>query len=631
MLGPNLTYMALISKSQQEWTSASDAEIRTKHRPGYSRDIGRVPIHPISQLQRPFEESIFEATEGPESEQVVELDAQSRRRDLLESTEYKRLCGRKWRQRPGERYHPFWKLVAQISFGIHLLHKRLAKSDSEVLRILQCHVDELDGFLERSTEDFLLIQVDVRTRIQYLDLPLQNLVVFDEMLQDRNFRLTMIDYNEKIEHAIERFNIAIEDALKDMQKGKEAVGVLWQYLKQSAEEHRPLPSNLFTIYKAMLANTEGWNVAFSKLRRKGAALQSALSQLYSAITELQRRIGVASRKEAVSLMRTEPALPRDRLTRERQFEKRASTILPGLSGLEKPLPSDQFLPDVINAPCKTPLFKQVERRRVTRKSTPNLRALHGTQSDEEHAAIPDGVNCVNVVAVGASPTTLVPRIQRNLSRRFSRAIPPSKKFGEYGELNQSQPTTAPCRGLRSRSISLEQLKGFWRLKRDQQNEQQDRVGPPVPPPSRPFTAQTPAKRETMLNQFLHYFKSDKVIDTWEGTIKSEATVCHPPQRKKDEPCSKFRVISTPDTPEERETELYESGLGRPVSLLQKHSPRNTYSLKPRRDVAPRIHVVSVYMTLGGGEGFCVNNNHDNNITRIDTQSTVTALPSASPP
>ncbi|GAB1195295.1 hypothetical protein APSETT444_004553 [Aspergillus pseudonomiae] len=167
-------------------------------------------------------------------------------------------------------------------------------------------IDVLFGdFLDLSLPTNFWDPVDVRTRIQYLNLPLQNLEAFDGMLQDRNFRLTMIDYNQKIEHAIERFTTAIEDALKDMQKGKEAIGVLWRYLKQSAEEHGPLPSNLFATHKAMLANTEGWNVAFSKLRRKGFALQSALSQLCLAITELQRRVGVASRKEASSHARAE--------------------------------------------------------------------------------------------------------------------------------------------------------------------------------------------------------------------------------------------------------------------------------------------------------------------------------------
>lgn len=103
LLDPNLAFMALISKSQQQRTSATDAEIRAKHKSEYSKDISREPIHPISQLQGPFEESIVEATESTGSERLVGLDAQSRRRDLLESIEYKRLCGRKWLQRPGER------------------------------------------------------------------------------------------------------------------------------------------------------------------------------------------------------------------------------------------------------------------------------------------------------------------------------------------------------------------------------------------------------------------------------------------------------------------------------------------------------------------------------------------------
>jgi hypothetical protein len=186
-----------------------------------------------------------------------------------------------------------------MSFGINLLVKELAKSNAEVLKILQCHVDEVDGFLGRTTEDFLIIQIDVRTRIQYLSLPLENLEVFDEMLEDRSFRMSMIDYNDKIEHAISRFTISIQDTLKDLQKGREAIGALWQHLKQSSVDNAPLSTHLIAIYNAMLANTEGWNMAFSKLQRKGIALQAALSQLGLAITEMQRRVGIASRKEVV--------------------------------------------------------------------------------------------------------------------------------------------------------------------------------------------------------------------------------------------------------------------------------------------------------------------------------------------
>lgn len=61
------------------------------------------PSHPISQLQGPFQESILEASHKSANEWVVAIDAQTRRRDLLENDEYERLCGRKWRQRGSEK------------------------------------------------------------------------------------------------------------------------------------------------------------------------------------------------------------------------------------------------------------------------------------------------------------------------------------------------------------------------------------------------------------------------------------------------------------------------------------------------------------------------------------------------
>lgn len=73
----------------------------TKQRPTSSASAS--PVHPISQLQGPFEESIAEAVPGLANQWVVELDAQTRRRDLLENDEYERLCGRKWRQRSTEK------------------------------------------------------------------------------------------------------------------------------------------------------------------------------------------------------------------------------------------------------------------------------------------------------------------------------------------------------------------------------------------------------------------------------------------------------------------------------------------------------------------------------------------------
>jgi hypothetical protein len=188
-----------------------------------------------------------------------------------------------------------------MSFGLHLLVQGTAKSNAAVVNILQVHVDEMDGFISRTREDFLIIQLDLRTRIQYLSLPLEDLDHFDEMLADRSFCFAMIDYNVKMELAIERFTLAIGDSLRDLQKGREAVGALWQYLGQSAKENAPLSGSLTAIYNSMLANTEGWNSAFCRLRRTGHALQYAITQLSRAVTELQRRVGVASRREAVSI------------------------------------------------------------------------------------------------------------------------------------------------------------------------------------------------------------------------------------------------------------------------------------------------------------------------------------------
>jgi hypothetical protein len=61
------------------------------------------PLHPIAQLQGPFEESIVETTDHSGKDWVVDIDAQTRRRDLLENDQYERLCGRRWRQRESEK------------------------------------------------------------------------------------------------------------------------------------------------------------------------------------------------------------------------------------------------------------------------------------------------------------------------------------------------------------------------------------------------------------------------------------------------------------------------------------------------------------------------------------------------
>lgn len=167
------------------------------------------------------------------------------------------------------------------------------------MKILQSHVDELDGFIERTTDDFLLAHSDIQQRVQYLRLPLENIKVFDEMLEDRSFRNSVIDDNEKIEHVIERSATALNDALKDIQKGIDAINMLWSYLKQLAKEWTPGPGSFDAVYAAMIGNVEGWHGAFVRLLIRGNDLAVVLVQLGAAVSEIQRRVGVASRKDVV--------------------------------------------------------------------------------------------------------------------------------------------------------------------------------------------------------------------------------------------------------------------------------------------------------------------------------------------
>ncbi|RAL05046.1 uncharacterized protein BO80DRAFT_451984 [Aspergillus ibericus CBS 121593] len=581
---------------------------------------GQFSRHPISQLQGPFEESIQEAIEIGKSERVAILDAQSRRRGILETPEYERLCGRKWRQRADERYHPLWKLIAQMTFGVYLLVEELAKSDVEVLRILQIHVDEMDGFLGRTSEDFHIIQVDVRTRTQYLSLPLKNLKIFDEMLEERSFRSSMIEYNDRIEHAIERFATAIEDSLKDIQKGREAIGALWMYLQQSAERHNPLPAKMLAVYNAMLANVEGWNVAFSKLRRRGLALQSALLQLGLAITEMQRRVGVASRKAVVSFIQSSKGISRKRSLRQRLIEQDTFVSTPASSS-NKPLP---VAPD---GPATATFSKPTERHMLTQKSVPNLRAARETDKRSAGLKLRGRAKSVNGAAEGLDSENFILRLRR-LSRARLRTKEPAS---ENIDPPIARPSTAPSRASTARTISLEPLKSLHKNRKEETQRAQAAV---VAAQAEWSTVpQTSLRRETMKHQLLQYIKSDKVVDAWEDAAQKEKKKDRQSSRvKKDGPRSKFCAESSINTDGRLhlKTDMVESNLNRDMAWLQEDGGvMNTYSLKPKRDVDPRIHVLSVQFSLGQDRTVAGNpdSEADLGVSPEDPQSAITALPS----
>ena len=281
-----------VTMAEEDMESASESDFDTAP-----------PVHPVPTMQGAFEESMNETMNDDEPEvpdRYSKADSATRRRMLLEQQEYERTVAGRWKQKPGEKFHPLWKLVAQISFGMHLLQQGLAKSDDEVLKILQTHVDEVDGFLERTTEDFDLAQNDINERIRYLKLPLEHGQVFDQMLADRPFRVAIVEGNEKIEHIIDRTAAAMNDALKDVQKGLDATRELAKYMTRVDKQWEDRTEEHEAVYLAMIGNTEGWTRAFLTLQSKGEHLRKALVQLGTIVAEMQRRAGAASRKNLAS-------------------------------------------------------------------------------------------------------------------------------------------------------------------------------------------------------------------------------------------------------------------------------------------------------------------------------------------
>ena len=262
------------------------------------------PRHPIRGLQGALEEALRENADPNHARWCrmpsERLDSASRRRMLLQQVEHEDPYPTRWRQRPGEAFHPLTKLVAQITFGIHLLHKRLVKSDDEIIQILQTYVGEVDAFLEHTTEDFDLALGDIDERIKCLRLPLEHDEIFDAMLEDRVFRKQIVDGNEKIEHIINRTEASMNDALDDVQQALDATKDLAKYLVRLDRRWARRTNQHEDVYAAMSGNSEGWFRCLFGLQTKGHSLSVLMLQLGSVVAELQRRAGIASRKNIVS-------------------------------------------------------------------------------------------------------------------------------------------------------------------------------------------------------------------------------------------------------------------------------------------------------------------------------------------
>ena len=289
--------MQHVSKSEDEYHSLSGHEPEDEDDSDVESETMDPPVHPVSSMQEAFEESIIESTEDDDgSKTLLNADAEARRRKLLDSNQYDDSWTTRWKQKPTAKYHPLLKFMAQIVFGMHLLQQQQAKSEEEVVKILQIHVNEVDSFLERTSEDFDLAIKDVEERIRYLKLPMKHLDVFDIMLDDKEFRTQLLDGNDKIEKIIDRTARAMNASLLDVQKGVEANKELGKYLDTVHDQWPRRKRTISDVFDAMRGNEQGWAKYLKDLRTKGKNLGDNLMSLGTVISEMSKLAAAASRR-----------------------------------------------------------------------------------------------------------------------------------------------------------------------------------------------------------------------------------------------------------------------------------------------------------------------------------------------
>lgn len=233
-------------------------------------------------------------------------DAKARREELLDQGRCDPHPTAQWRCRPGQKTHELCRLMAQISFGVYLLLNGMANSQILVVSILQGHIDEVDEFLETTLEDMDLATKDMEDRIKHLKLPMDNIGVFERMLEDRKFRLQILDGNNKIEHILARTQVALKQTMQDLAEGLAATRVFTIYLaeQQHGNWRRERP-DVIDIFDAMKGNTDGWFNAFMELQAKGSSLNALIVRLADMVSEMERRAGEVSRRIRVRFFNSE--------------------------------------------------------------------------------------------------------------------------------------------------------------------------------------------------------------------------------------------------------------------------------------------------------------------------------------
>ncbi|KAK0753851.1 hypothetical protein B0T18DRAFT_23686 [Schizothecium vesticola] len=271
------------------------------------------PPHPIPFMQDAFAESLFEATFGGKipKPKLRAGDAKTRRAELLDQEKLDPPLAALWRYRPGQVNHELRRLMAQISFGVYLLLNGMANSQALVVSILQGHIDEVDEFLETTLEDIGLATKDLQDRIAHLKLPMDNMSVFETMLEDQKFRHQIIDGNLKIDHIVGRTQMALQQTVQDLAEGVSSTREFSIYLaeQEDGQWRRDRP-DVIDIYNAMKGNTDGWFNAFIDLQAQASTLNGLVVRLNGMVAEMDRTAAAVNQRVMAAAAPTpEPPAP----------------------------------------------------------------------------------------------------------------------------------------------------------------------------------------------------------------------------------------------------------------------------------------------------------------------------------
>ncbi|KAK5126319.1 hypothetical protein LTR85_010555 [Meristemomyces frigidus] len=560
------------------------------------------PAHPVTSMQGAFEESIRESGEDDTPKATDHADAEGRRQKLLEAKQYDDSWATRWKQRPGAQYHPLLKLMAQIVFGMHLLQQQQAKSNEEVVKILQTHVNEVDCFLERTSEDFDLAIADIEERIRHLKLPMTHLDVFNIMLDDKKFRTQLLDGNDKIEKIIDRTAKAMNAALVDVRKGVQATQELGKYLESVKEQWPRQQNDIAEVYGAMRGNEQGWIKYLKDLQAKGNNLGNNLIQLGTVIGEMSKLAAAASRRHRlqsrpISPARSAPVSPglRSKFSRDTP-----PTPTPRKMSLNKPLPKE---PDAAGGAAQMALPKMHPVPFAQRYESPRQSPSPQTPSvQNRRASSAQGASLQRPKTAGA------PR-----EARYSKGGTPelAQYLQSAGPLRSNPPEPSPKNGESDNRVEKKETRSHGQGANDVLN------------PTSTAESQAPVARPKSQGTAM-------VLTSRPQSKGADIVLTHPGSRGAE------KALSVKSQPTSRKDSVASTGFARRLSKRMKHIPTmadmsNSTKDAPAPDVSSRNQDAPLPVPTDSAYSSSTDKKDSTAPQRSATTKTTSESPSTRPP